>query len=128
MFGIPVTFRIGPTGVATVKGSDLVRAKIEQLLGMMSGSSTQAGELEWDTTIGTGIDRARHMPNDAVMLEMVRYEISNAFRIWLPGISLLGVDARRSASAQGGVLNAVVVTVRYVEPDTGSEASVTAEL
>jgi phage baseplate assembly protein W len=71
---------------ARASGEDLLRAKVAQVL-------LTAGELPWRPEFGAGLDRLRHRRNDAVLEELARVAVRDAFARWLPSVQLVELRA-----------------------------------
>jgi hypothetical protein len=79
---------------------------------------TEPGELPWRTDFGAGLARLRHQRIDAVAAEVLRVQVRDAFRRWLPAVTPTALTVERAAGtdqlslrvALGGTDAAVEVT------------------
>jgi phage baseplate assembly protein W len=60
---------------------------------------TEPGELPWRTDFGTGLGRLRHQRIDAVAAEVLRVQVRDAFRRWLPSVTPTDVTVEREAGS-----------------------------
>ena len=56
---------------------------------------TEPGELPWRTDFGAGLARLRHQRIDAVAAEVLRVQVRDAFRRWLPSVTPTAVTVER---------------------------------
>lgn len=110
---LALPFRFNGRDLASASGPDLRRAQARHLL------LTEPGELAWRTEFGAGLGRLRHHRLDAVLIELARIDVRNAFRRWLPGISV----GEFGAASEGDELS---LRVALVDAGTGSTVEVTA--
>lgn len=99
-----MTTPTGPTSVdlpmrfdgrdfARATSDDLLRAQARQVL------LTEPGELPWRTDFGAGLDVLRHRRLDAVLVELARVDVRNAFRRWLATVDVAELDAEADGEA-----------------------------
>jgi hypothetical protein len=83
--GVPVRFN--GRDFASVTGPALRQSQARHLL------LTEPGELPWQTDFGAGLGRLRHQRLNAVLVELARIDVRDAFRRWLPAVVAEGVVA-----------------------------------
>ena len=85
-FGLLTPFQRGSRDFAAGSGPPLLSTKTKQVL------MTEPGELPWRTAFGAGLGRLRHERNDAVLGELARVRVRDAFGRWLPSARLVALQ------------------------------------
>jgi phage baseplate assembly protein W len=88
---LPVRF--DGRGLVLVAGDARSRAVARMIL------LTEPGELPWRTDFGAGLARLRHHRLDAVAVEVLRVQLRDAFRRWLPSVTPTDVTVEREAGS-----------------------------
>lgn len=103
---------------ASVTGSELLRAKVLQVLSTQGAGPHSSGELPWRTNFGAGLDWLRHRRNDRALVELARFRIDQALRRWLPDVRLCDLDI-------SGQDNTLVIRLRVQQPPIETSVEVT---
>jgi phage baseplate assembly protein W len=84
---IALPVRFDGRDLVCATGADLRQSQARHLL------LTEPGELPWRTDFGAGLGRLRHRRLDTVLVELARIDVRNAFRQWLPAVTVVALEA-----------------------------------
>ena len=110
---LALPFRFDGRDFARAMGPDLRRAQARHLL------LTEPGEVPWRTEFGAGLGRLRHRRRDAVLVELARIDVRDAFRRWLPAVQISGLEVT-------SIDDALVLRVPLADAGATTVAEVTA--
>jgi phage baseplate assembly protein W len=91
----------------------LVKAAIEQIIGVRGAGPTAQGELPWRTAFGSQVYRLRHSNNDDALEDIVRFFVLDAIKIYEPRVSLTAVSVQPEAVTGFGDRAALRIKVSY---------------
>ena len=80
-------------------GIELVKACVDQVLGMDCSDGVSIGELAWRPELGTLVYKLRHKPNDDVLEHIVRAYVIDAIAKWEPRIMIKSVSVTRASTS-----------------------------
>jgi phage baseplate assembly protein W len=103
----------GRGGIALAVGEQAIERSIELIL------STRKGERRMRPEFGCGIHDLVFAPNDATMVGLIRYYVTDALGMWEPRIEVVDVSVTTSPDDPGQVL----IDVHYVIKATSDERS-----
>ena len=119
MPSIGVQFRRGPGDLVTADGLERVRQRVAQVLGTRSGDRNRAGEVPWDSSFGSLIDRLRHRGITVTTPDEARAYASLALATHVPSVVVLDVDVTEETVGDGSALR---ILVRFRLTETGQVA------
>jgi hypothetical protein len=101
-------------------GTELLEAKVRQVLGTEGATARSSGELPWRTAFGAPLQLLRHQNAGAVLIELARTYVRGALDRWLPDAQIAAIDI----DASGPELRLVV----RVTTTTGTTAVVSVDV
>ena len=91
-------------------GEEIIKEKIKQVL------LTQKGELAWDPSFGSNLNKVRHQKNTRVISELARVYIEEAIEQHIPEVQIIDTVAQRGDSS-------IVISIIYAIGDDGDQQS-----
>lgn len=82
LLGFAFPFRIAGGGISPASGFDKIEQNVRHLL------STRLGERVMLRTYGGGVHHRLQSPNDATLRALVKHEIEQALRLYMPEVQL----------------------------------------
>lgn len=80
---------------ASGTGLDLLVSKVVQVLATAGDTPRSTGELPWRTSFGAGLHLLRHRNNDTATRELVRVQVRDALRRFVPSAVVTLLDVSR---------------------------------
>lgn len=86
-YGITTPFRRGAgNDFAAATGSDILKSRASQILGVGCSSKAQPGELLWRGEFGVRLRQLRHRTKTLFLSKMAQHYVMDAFARWEPNI------------------------------------------
>ena len=109
--GLTAPFRRDRKGdFANTSGKDLVVSAVRQILGTVSESEFNQGEMPWRPDFGSKLLLLKHAPNNQALLEIARLHVVEAVTRWEKRVRITDVQTTNEDLDQ---LNKLTITVRF---------------